>query len=54
MRVTVIPIVVGALGSVPKGLVKKQEELEIRGRIKTIQTTEFVRSVKILRKVQET
>ena len=28
--VTVIPIVVGALGTVPKGLERKLEELEIR------------------------
>ena len=29
MKVTVIPIVIGALGTVTKGLVKGQEELEI-------------------------
>ena len=31
MKVTVIPIVVGALGMVPKGLEKRLEELGIRG-----------------------
>ena len=30
MRVTVIPIVVGALGTIPKGLIKEQENLDIR------------------------
>ena len=38
MRVTVIPIVAGALGTFPKGLEKRLEELEIRRRIETIQT----------------
>ena len=36
MKVMVIPIVVGALGMVPKGLVSWQGELEIRGRAETI------------------
>ena len=30
MKGTVIPIVVGALGTIPKGLVKELENLEIR------------------------
>ena len=34
MKVTVIPIVVGALGTIPKRLVKGLEDLEIRGRVK--------------------
>ena len=38
MRVTVIPIIVGALRTVPKGLEKRLEERQIRGRIETIQT----------------
>ena len=36
---TMIPIVVGALGTVPKGLEKRQKELKIGGRIETIQTS---------------
>ena len=32
MKVTVIPIVIGALGTVTKGLVQGLEDLEIRGR----------------------
>ena len=38
MRVKVVPIVIGALGTVPKGLEKSLSELEIKGRIETIQT----------------
>ena len=34
MKVTVIPIVVGALGTVQKSLVRRPEELEIGGRAK--------------------
>ena len=36
MMVTVIPIVVGELGTVPKSLERDLEELKIRGRIETI------------------
>ena len=36
MGVTVIAIVVGALGTVPKGLKWRREELEINGKIETI------------------
>ena len=37
--VTVMLIVTGALGTVSKGLVRRLEELEIRGQAETIQTT---------------
>ena len=50
----VIPIEIGALGIVTKGFVQGLEDLEIRGRVGTIQTTVLVRSTKILRRVQET
>ena len=39
MRVTVIPIAVGTLGTVTKGLKKKLEEMKIRGRIDTTHIT---------------
>ena len=39
MKVTVISIVIGAHGTVTKGLVKELEDLEIRGRVETILTT---------------
>ena len=31
MKVTVIPIVIGELGTIPKGLIKGLEDLEIWG-----------------------
>ena len=43
MKVTVIPIVIGALGTVTKGLVQELENLEIRGRVETIQTIALLR-----------
>ena len=53
MRVKVIPIVVGTLGTVSKSLEDRLEELEISGRIETIQTTALLRSAGILRRVLE-
>ena len=46
-KVTVIPIVSGAIGTVTKGLVQGLEDLEISGRVETIQTTVVLRSVRI-------
>ena len=54
MKVTFIPIVIGALVTVTEGLMKGVEDLEIRGRMETIQTTTLLRSARILRRVQET
>ena len=48
----VIPIVIGALETTPKGLVRRLEELKIGGRAETIETTVLLRSARILRKVQ--
>ena len=48
----VMPVVMGALGTVTKGLVL--EDLEIRGRVETIQTSALLRSARILRRVQGT
>ena len=39
MQVAIIPIVIGAFGTVTKGLLKGLEDLEIGGRAETIQTT---------------
>ena len=49
-----IPIVFRAIGTMPKGLVKGPKDLEIRGQVETIQPAAFLRSARILRKVQET
>ena len=40
--------------SVTKGLIKGLEDLEIRGKVETIQTTTLLRSARILRRVLET
>ena len=54
IKVTVIPSVIGVLGTVTKGLVQGVKDLEIIGRVKTIQTTALFRSARILRRVLET
>ena len=54
MKVTVIPIVIGALSTVTKGLVQGLEDLEIRGRVESIQNTALLRIARILRRVLET
>ena len=42
------------LDTVSKGLVQGLENLEIKGRVETIQTTALLRSARILRTVLET
>ena len=54
MKVTIIPIVIGAFGTVTKGLLKSLEDLEIGGRVETIQTTALLKTARILRRVLET
>ena len=54
MKVTIIPIVIGAFGTVTKGLLKGLEDLEVSGRVKTAQTTALLRTARILRRVLET
>ena len=54
MKLTIVPIVIGALGTVTKGLFKGLEDLEVGGRIETIQMTALSRTVRILRRVLET
>ena len=54
MKVTIIPIVIGAFGTVTKAILKRLEGLEVRGRVKTIQTTILLRTARILRRVLET
>ena len=43
MKVTAVPIVIGALGTIPKGLIKELEDLEIKGQVETIQTLSITR-----------
>ena len=51
MKVTIIPIVIGAFGEVTKELLKGQEDLEVGRREETIQTTAWLRTARILRRV---
>ena len=53
MKVTMIPIVIGVLGTVTKGLIRGLEDLEISEGMDTIQTTAWLRSARILWRVQE-
>ena len=39
MQVTIIPILIGAFGTVTRGLSKGQEDFEVGGRVETIQIT---------------
>ena len=54
MKVTIIPIGIGAFGTVTKGLLKGLEDLEVGGRVDTIQTRALLRTARILRRVLET
>ena len=54
MKMMVILIVIGTLGMVTKGLVQELEDLKVRGRVETIQTTALLRLARILRRVLET
>ena len=50
MKVTFMPIVIGALGTVNEGLLKGLEDFGIRGQVETIRTT-LLRSTRILRRI---
>ena len=54
MKVTIVPVMIRALGTITKGLLKGLEDLEIGGRVETIQTTALLRTDRILRRVLET
>ena len=54
MQVTIILILIGAFGTVTKGLLKRLDDLEVGGRVETIQTTALLRTARILRRVLET
>ena len=42
MQVTIIPIVIGAFGTVTKGLLKRLGDLEVSGRVETIQNDSII------------
>ena len=54
MKVTIIPIVICAFGTVTKVFLEGLEDLEVSGRVETIQTTALLRTARILRRVLET
>ena len=54
MKVTIVPIVIGAFGTVSKWLLKGLEDLEIGGWVETTQTTALLKTARILRRVLET
>ena len=48
MKVTIVTIVSGALGTITKGSLKGLEDLEVERRAETIQTTASLRTARIL------
>ena len=49
-----VNMVIGAFGTVTKGLLKGLEDLEVGGRVETIQTTALCETARIQRRVLET
>ena len=54
MKVMILSIVIGVLGTLTKGLVQGLEDLEITVREETVQTKALLGSARILRRVLET
>ena len=54
MKATIVPIVIGAFGTITKGLLKGLVDLEVGGRVETIQMTPLLRTARIPRRVLET
>ena len=54
IEVTIVPIVIGAFGTVTKWLLKGLEDLEVGGVVETIQTTTLLKTARILRSVLKT
>ena len=54
MKLTIIPNVIGAFGTVTKGLSKGLEDLAVYGWVETIQKTSLLKTARILRRVLET
>ena len=58
MKVTILTILIGAFGTITKGLLKGLlkglEDLEVGGRVETIQMTALLRTARILTRVLET
>ena len=54
IKVKIIPIVIGAFGTVTKRSLKGMKDLEVGERVETIQTTSLLKTARILRRVLET
>ena len=54
MKVSIVPIVIGAFGTITKGLLKGLQDMEVGRRVETIQMTALLRMASILRRVLET
>ena len=54
MKVTIVPIVIDVFGTITKGLLKGLEDLEVGGRVETIQMTALLRTARILRRILKT
>ena len=54
MKMTIIPIVIGTLGTVTEVLMQGLEDLKITGWVESVQTPALLRLAKILRRVLKT
>ena len=54
MKVTIVPIVIGAFGAITKEFLKGLDDSEDGGRVETIETTALLRTARILRRVLDT
>ena len=54
MNVAIIPIVIGAFGTITKRLLKDLKDLEVGGRVETIQMTALLRTARTMRRDLET
>ena len=54
MKVTIVPIMISALGTITNRLLKGPEDLEVGRRVETIQMTALLRTARILTRVLET
>ena len=54
MKATIVPIVIGAFGTIAKELLKGLDYLEVGGRVEIIQMTALLRTARIMRRVLET
>ena len=53
-KITIVPIVIGAFGTITKRLLKRLEDLGVGRRVETIQTTVLLITGRILRRVLKT